>query len=623
MIKIAVIFMALLSTFAYAKVDESKMQLMVEPDYTEMHAAQLWEGLYDLYKANKPTATDQKEWALMADNLTGYMLETPRSQASRATRKPKFPEIDQSIIIARYSPASSSAVPGGHLGRIDVHQLVRDLQGNMQSVVFPYRTTAGERWTRAQVTAKNADGSTHSTQKMYFNGRDPVIDAAKGIGANGGTGDTKIWHNLSLEGFLTYVGMAQREHEALFSLVAVPKIRTQDWTSCSGFLCSEKTYNVKHWLQPEWYIGYATGVRTDGMFPMICLNGDKACGNDPNSLLFGGVQFVKAESGSLPVDDPVLGMTNFEMSDLPNFEIAVTHFKQKGLGFFAMLALVAVAVVAIVATGGALSIGVATIVAQIGGYGAVAAIAAASYTTISLINSGGDINALLNNEVQSEVFGSVSDGKNLQNTHSGKFDPTHAIYQKFILPNIEKIGPADSPNKPIITASHGCTGNYAGYPAGCDFLAGAFQGKCERNKRNFECNANEWNGVMYRADGYQETNLTRINKYLEGKMTIKFKDPTEYDGIRGNLYQYERMQNRVKKYPNAKIDTSANKPQIKKERASTATPGNAVTGQTVPDPAATEWAKKLGLKCTELQGSYSLMSPEGKAKVQRITGCAP
>lgn len=37
MIKIALIFMALLSTFAHAKVDESKMQLMVEPDYTVGH----------------------------------------------------------------------------------------------------------------------------------------------------------------------------------------------------------------------------------------------------------------------------------------------------------------------------------------------------------------------------------------------------------------------------------------------------------------------------------------------------------------------------------------------------------------------------------------------------------
>lgn len=226
----------------------------------------------------------------------------------------------------------------------------------MQSVVFPYRTTAGERWTRAQVTAKNADGSTHSTQKMYFNGRDPVIDAAKGIGANGGTGDTKVWHNLSLEGFLTYVGMAQREHEALLSLVAVPKLDTETWTTCSGFLCSEKTYHIRHWLQPEWYIGYATGVRTDGIFPMICLNGDRACGNDSGSLLLGGVQFVKAESGSLPFDDPVLGMTNLEMSDLPNFEYAISHDRKKGMGFLAMLAMVVIVVVAVVATGGALGV---------------------------------------------------------------------------------------------------------------------------------------------------------------------------------------------------------------------------------------------------------------------------
>ena len=487
----------------------------------------------------------------------------------------------------------------------------------MQSVVFPYRTTAGERWTRAQVTAKNADGSTHSTQKLYFNGRDPVIDAAKGIGANGGTGDTKVWHNLSLEGFLTYVGMAQREHEALFSLVAVPKLDTETWTTCSGFLCSEKTYHIRHWLQPEWYIGYATGVRTDGIFPMICLNGDRACGNDSGSLLLGGVQFVKAESGSLPFDDPVLGMTNLEMSDLPNFEYAISHDRKKGMGFLAMLAMVVVVVVAVVATGGALA--PAGSVLASASIGQVAMVTALAYSGITFVTSGGNLSAMLANEGQNGLLGDVSDGRLAQNLFSGGFgDPTDNIRDGFILPNI-----FDKSGMGGMQQNRGCRGNTNGYPAGCDFMLGAFQGQCERNMRNFECptGPNQNNGIMYRADGYQETNLTRINKYLEGKMSIQFKDPTEYDGIRGNLYQYERMQNRVKKYPNAKIDTSANKPQIKKERVTTTTPGNAVTGQSVPDPAATGWA--AGRKCTELQGSYSLMSPEGKAKVQRITGCSP
>ncbi len=89
---------------------------------------------------------------------------------------------------------------------------------------------------------------------------------------------------------------------------------------------------------------------------MICLNGDRACGNDSGSLLLGGVQFVKAESGSLPFDDPVLGMTNLEMSDLPNFEYAISHDRKKGMGFLAMLAMVVIVVVAVVATGGALGV---------------------------------------------------------------------------------------------------------------------------------------------------------------------------------------------------------------------------------------------------------------------------
>ena len=619
MIKIALIFIALLSTFAHAKVDESKMQIMVEPDYKVVQENNMYEGLYNLYKAQKPTAADQKEWALMADNLTGYILQTPLSQTAKATRRPRYPEADQTVIIARYSPASSSTVPGGHLGRIDVHQLVRDLQGNMQSVVFPYRTTAGERYTRAEVTAKNADGSIAGSAKMYFNGRDPVIDAAKGIGPGlGGTGDTKVWHNLSLEGFLTYVGMAQREYGAMYSLVAVPKLIPEDWTSCSGFLCSEKTYHLRHWLQPEWYIGYATGVRTDGMFPMICLNGDKACGNDPNSLLFGGVQFVKAESGTMPYDDPVMGMTNIEMSDLPNFQAAISHDTKSGLGFLAMLAMVVIVVVAVVATGGAFSLAVSNAVAAFGGYTAVAGYMAAAYTTISLIASGGNINALINNEVQYEIAGNVSDGTLKRQMFSGGFaDPTDNIRDGFILPNIfDKSGAGG------MQGINACRGNTNGYPAGCDFMLGAFQGQCDRSQRNFECPSglNQNNGMMFRADGYQETNLTRINKYLEGKMTIKFKDPTEYDGIRGNLYQWEKMQNRVKKYQNVTVVPQPT-PKIEKERVIVPPSGAQLTGQNPPDPIATGWA--AGRKCTELPGSYSLMSPEGKAKAQRITGCLP
>lgn len=167
-----------------------------------------------------------------------------------------------------------------------------------------------------------------------------------------------------------------------------------------------------------------------------------------------------------------------------------------------------------------------------------------------------------------------------------------------------------------------CRGNTAGYTAGCDFILGAFQGQCDRGLKNFECPSSlgQNNGIMFRADGYQETNLVRVNKYLEGKMQIKFKDPTEYDGIKGNLYQWEKMQNRTKKYQNVQIDTSRNQVRIQKERV-VPPASTQVTGQNPPDPTPTGWA--VGRKCSQLQGSYLTMSPEGKAKVQSITGCTP
>lgn len=197
-------------------------------------------------------------------------------------------------------------------------------------------------------------------------------------------------------------------------------------------------------------------------------------------------------------------------------------------------------------TGGAASAGIASWITSVGGASAIAAYTAVGYIGLSFIGSGGDISslqAMASNEGQYSFASKVSDGALKTSLFKGgEWDPTGAVYNNFIERDIfDKSG---SGGMGVVACRSGESSLYSGYPAGCDFMLGAFQGKCDRGQFYGDCQPGQPIGAMYRPDLYEEGNLLHLRRMVGAsnlQTQIRADLMPKFLSLKGNLRTKEQF----------------------------------------------------------------------------------